>query len=66
MKYKRCDHYSYEGDCPCLDCEDLARGTCEGCMGCEGYAVDTDKLCPKAKAYCENGRTPDDEWREDA
>ena len=51
-KYEKCDHY---GDCPCITCDN------EGCYGClghenEGYAVDTDKLCEKARVYCESGR----------
>ena len=51
MLFKKCGHYS--GNCPCLLCQK----ECYGCSDApEGYAVDTEKLCDAAKAYCENGR----------
>ena len=44
---------AHDGGCPCLTCED------EHCKACIGtgpgrYGVDTDKLCARAKAYCES------------
>lgn len=44
---------AHDGGCPCLTCED------EHCKACIGTGpgrcgVDTDKLCARAKAYCEN------------
>lgn len=58
-KYKMCPHT--EGICPCLHCKDFYYQRCGGCLDtkCEEYAVDTDKLCEVAKAYCESGRDDD-------
>lgn len=52
-KYKECGRY--ECKCPCVACEE----DCYGCVAheCEEYAVDTDKLCERARAFCESGRT---------
>ncbi len=51
MLFKECGHYS--GECPCLTCN-------EECAACQvapdGYAVDTDRLCKRAREYCESGR----------
>ena len=60
MLFKECGHYG--GECPCLSCN-------KGCSCNEtapaGYDVDTDKLCEKAKAYCESGRGADCKWCKD-
>ena len=52
MLFKQCNHYL--GVCPCLTCN-------KECLGClvapEGYAVDTNNLCEKARNYCENNET---------
>lgn len=60
MLYKKCGHYSDNGDCPCIKCPDEIYDRCEGtCINqtvAKGYAVDTSKLCDKARAYCESGR----------
>lgn len=47
---KNCD--SYDGNCPCLICDDT--GICLGCLTQEGDVVDTDKLCARARLYCES------------
>lgn len=51
MLFEECGHYS--GECPCLTCN-------EECAACQvapdGYAVDTDRLCKRAREYCESGR----------
>lgn len=51
MLFEECGHYS--GKCPCLTCN-------EECAACQvapdGYAVDTDRLCKRAREYCESGR----------
>lgn len=51
MLFEECGHYS--GKCPCLTCN-------EECAACQvapdGYSVDTDRLCKRAREYCENGR----------
>lgn len=54
MKFKTCN--KYDGLCPCLRCENTA---CHGCFAHrrkDGVGIDTDRLCPTAKAYCESGR----------
>lgn len=38
---------SYSGNCPCLNCEK------ECCIQSHSEKTDTEKLCDKAKAYCE-------------
>nr|DAJ38255.1 MAG TPA: hypothetical protein [Caudoviricetes sp.] len=54
MLFEECGHYS--GECPCLTC----KKECSACqVAPNGYAVDTDRLCEKAKAYCESGREND-------
>lgn len=54
MLFEECGHYS--GECPCLTCN-------EECVACQvapdGYAVDTDRLCKRAREYCESGREND-------
>lgn len=54
MLFKECGHYS--GEFPCLTCN-------EECAACQvapdGYAVDTDRLCNRAREYCESGREND-------
>lgn len=44
MLFEECGHYS--GECPCLTCN-------EECAACQvapdGYAVDTDRLCKRAR-----------------
>ena len=51
MLFEECGHYS--GECPCLTCEK----ECAGCqVAPDGYAVDTDRLCKRAREYCESGR----------
>lgn len=54
-KYKHCSHY--EGCCPCLDCKIPCSYSC---VRETEIAVDTDKLCDKAKRYCESGREKDE------
>lgn len=54
MKFEKCGHFDEK--CPCLNCGE--KGIfCHGCQPGEDYIVDTDTLCPEAKAYCESGRT---------
>jgi hypothetical protein len=54
MLFEECGHYQRE--CPCLTC----KKECAGCLvALDGYVVDTDRLCEKAKAYCESGREKD-------
>lgn len=44
MLFEECGHY--QGKCPCLICD-------EECAACQvapdGYAVDTDRLCKRAR-----------------
>lgn len=54
MKFEKCGHFDEK--CPCLHCGEKGY-FCHGCQPGEGYIVDTDTLCPEAKAYCESGRT---------
>ena len=46
MLFEECGHYS--GECPCLTCN-------EECAACQvapdGYAVDTDRLCKRARKF---------------
>ena len=51
MKYKTCGYYN--GQCPCFSCNEPC-----ACIFHRDpdYVVDTDKLCDKAKKYCESGR----------
>ena len=55
MLFEKSGHF--DNGCPCVRC---AAKNCDGCQDEEvrkkGYAVDTDKLCPAAKEYCEGGR----------
>lgn len=54
MLFDECGHYS--GKCPCLTC----KKECSACLVVpDGYAVDTDRLCNKAREYCERGREND-------
>lgn len=54
MLFKDCIHY--DGNCPCLLCS-KADVSCYGCLYApDGFAVDTEKLCDKARIYCESGR----------
>ena len=55
MLFEECGHYS--GECPCLTCKKKECSACQ--VAPDGYAVDTDRLCEKAKAYCESGREND-------
>lgn len=54
-KFDKCGHYSDR--CPCLDCRINCGYWCFNETEC---AVDTDKLCEKAKQYCESGRDEDE------
>lgn len=54
---------AHDSKCPCLTCED------EHCKACIGtgpgrYGVDTEKLCARAKAYCENEKSKQKEEKE--
>ena len=51
MLYKECEHNG--GLCPCIFCS-RACNCCETAP--DGYAVDTDRLCKRAREYCESGR----------
>lgn len=53
MIYNYCNHT--EGKCPCLTCAERDCPSCDG-TGPGKYGVDTDRLCARAKAYCESGR----------
>ena len=39
--------YSYDGNCPCLNCDKQC------CIQWASGIVDTEKLCDKAKEHCE-------------
>ena len=39
--------YSYSGNCPCIKCN-------KNCCADMGNKTDTEKLCNKAKEYCES------------
>ena len=54
MIYNYCNHT--EGKCPCLTCAERDCPSCDG-TGPGKYGVDTDRLCARAKAYCESGRS---------
>ena len=54
MIYNYCNHT--EGKCPCLTCAERDCPSCDG-TGSGKYGVDTDRLCARAKAYCESGRS---------
>lgn len=54
MLFEECNHRG--GLCPCIFCS----RTCNCCSTApDGYAVDTDRLCKRAKEYCESGREND-------
>lgn len=46
MIVEKCN--SYDGDCPCLDCDNLYR-----CDVCTLDKTDTELLCKRAREYCE-------------
>lgn len=49
---KNCD--SFDGRCPCVHC-DMVGCNCAGCLDeLDGFDVDTDKLCARARLYCES------------
>ncbi|MEG0471357.1 MAG: hypothetical protein RR588_03390 [Solibacillus sp.] len=60
-KFLRCGHYNET--CPCLECDKYA-DVFDCPISCQQlgirYAVDTEKLCDKAKKYCESNRDNDD------
>lgn len=53
-KYQYCSHF--DGRCPCLNCK-IRCGY--RCLDETEIAVDTDKLCERAKKYCESRRDED-------
>ena len=46
---------AHDGKCPCLTCEDEHCRACIG-TGAGKYGVDTNRLCNKARDYCESWR----------
>lgn len=60
MIYNYCNHT--EGKCPYLTCAERDCPSCDG-TGPGKYGVDTDRLCARAKAYCESGRSEFHEGR---
>ena len=66
MLYTNCGHYApYGQGCPCVTCPDDTYSMCtRNCLEQDlpkGCAVDTEKLCPRARVYCENGRGETDD-----
>ncbi len=58
MLFERCN--SYGGACPCLHCNKVFECSCGSDNTPAGYAVDTDLLCERAKAYCEAVNSKED------
>lgn len=54
-KFDKCGHI--DGRCPCLDCWTRCGYRCTDETE---IAVDTSKLCERARKYCESGMDEDD------
>lgn len=58
MLFERCN--SYGAACPCVYCNKNATCGCTSSNVPDGYAVETDFLCNKAREHCEAVNSKED------